>query len=197
MVALRFAGRTVVALALASLGVTSGCYSSTPHRVQIVSGATPNECWSVVGAVFTDAGFSRKMPTPPNLSMLFGARTSNPDGFGVRTSSAVGVMIRDGAPSGPSCKVTLEMISPDVDCTASVNLGAGVATCQPPSSAQPSPPLSSGQYLVPVCPPTPVHNCKLSYAPGAENDAAADELARRVQVALGRGAVVAPIGKAD
>ena len=35
--ALRFAGRTVVALALASLGVTSGCYSSTPHRVQNVT----------------------------------------------------------------------------------------------------------------------------------------------------------------
>jgi hypothetical protein len=34
--------------------------------------------------------------------------------------------------------------------------------------------------------------CKMSYAPGKENDAAVDELARRVQIALGGEGRVTP-----
>ncbi len=50
-------------------------------------------------------------------------------------------------------------------------------------------PMRNGVGL-PACPMTGTFACRLSYAPGEENDAAVDELARRVRVALGGGAHV-------
>jgi hypothetical protein len=107
------------------------------------------------------------------------------------TGSAVAVTITDQDGAGGSCRVTIEAVSPDADCPGDVGSSFSAVGCQAQGIAQPMPPPPlSGATPVPLCPPSPILACKLTYAPGADNDAAVDELARRVQDALGPTATV-------
>ncbi|HVU52062.1 MAG TPA: hypothetical protein VHL80_15295 [Polyangia bacterium] len=188
-VALRFGGRALAALAAASLGLAAGCYSTTPHRAQIAAVALPRVCAAAVVDVFARSGFVQ-LPTPPDLSMLFAARVTGPYSSFMRTGMGVGVKVDTATGGAGTCNVTLEALSPDVDCAdmhaplTCVALGKGPVTMDPITGTIMSPPLRNATSA-PACPIMGNLSCKLSYAPGADNDAAVDELARRVQVALG------------
>ena len=186
MAPLRHGGRTLAALAAASLGLAVGCYSATPHRAQIASNAAPRECSVAVADVFARSGFIQ-VATPPKMSMLFTARTSGPYSSFLSTNTAVGVTLSQGL-GADTCEVTIEALSPDVDCPPPPNGTSGTLNCQPLNAPWPVP--RDGAIYGPspqmaTCPVVPQPNCPLTYAPGADNDAAVDELARRVQLALG------------
>jgi hypothetical protein len=186
MAALRHGGRTLAALAAASLGLAAGCYSATPHRAQVASNAAPRECSAAVADVFTRSGFIQ-VATPPKVSMLFTARTSGPYSSFLSTNTAVGVTLTQPDGEG-TCQVTIEALSPDVDCPPPPNGTSGTLYCQPHNAPMLGSRDSAGYGVSPpmaACPVVPQPNCPLTYAPGAENDAAVDELAHRVQVALG------------
>jgi hypothetical protein len=186
--------RTVLAaLALGSIGLASGCYSTTPHRAQVASNVAPRDCTTAIRDVFARSGFIQ-LPTPPRMSMLFTARLEGPYSSFLRSGTGVGVTIDPARAAAGACDVTIEALSPDVSCPyanmASVcNNGTARVAMDPVTG---STLLASPQADVigaPVCPTTALM-CPLSYAPGADNDAAVDELARRVQVALGPSATV-------
>jgi hypothetical protein len=194
MAASRYRGRTLATLAAASLGVASGCYSTTPHRAQVASSAAPRECTAAIADVFARSGFVQ-LPTPPDMSMFFAARLQGPYTSFLRTGAGVGVKLDAQAASAGTCNVTLEALSPDVDCPeahaplACVAEGKGPIMMDPITGYAVSPPMRNAASM-PACPITGALSCKLSYAPGADNDAAVDELARRVRVALGTQGVV-------
>lgn len=177
-------------LATAAVGLGAGCYATTPHRGEAASNAGARSCAEAVIEVFSDSGFAA-LAAPPDLSMLYEPRASGSRGASMSAGAAVAVKI--GAPAGAagSCHVTLEAVSPDVDCPAPQSSMFSEPRCQARNVSQPAPPIASGEYLVPECPARPVVACKLSYAPGAQNDAVVDELARRLQSALG------PTGSVD
>jgi hypothetical protein len=187
MAARRFGGRTLATLALGSLGLAAGCYSATPHRAEIASSNTPVRCASVVADVFARSGFIQ-LPSPPKVSMLFGARTSGPYSSFLTTGSGVGVTLT-GDNGGSSCHVTIEALSPDVAChDAHTPLTCGGGAMDVITGEKIA---SSGNWSgTPPCPEIGQTMCELSNAPGAENDSAVDELARRVQMALGPAATV-------
>jgi len=181
--------RAFTALALAALAFAPACYSTTPHRAEVASSAAPKQCADAVAEVFARSGFVQ-LPTPPKLSMLFGARGAGPYTSFLATGSAVGVTFsnRDGA--GETCHVTLEALSPDAGCAGTRPGDNGSLSCR--RMNDPAAPVGGlvGSAINPPCPVIPVSICELSYAPGADNDAAVDELARRVQTALGERGVV-------
>jgi hypothetical protein len=186
MAALHHGGRTLAALAAVSLGLAAGCYSATPHRAQVASNAAPRECSAAVADVFARSGFVQ-VATPPKMSMLFTPRTSGPYSSFLSTNTAVGVTLRPGL-GADTCEVTIEALSPDVDCPPPPNGTSGTLNCQrqdSPMHLTPNGPGFGASPSMSACPTVPQPNCPLTYAPGADNDAAVDELARRVQVALG------------
>jgi hypothetical protein len=176
----------LTALAAAWLGLASGCYSTTPHRAQVASNVATHDCTAAIGDVFTRSGFIQ-LPTPPRLSMLYGARTSGPYSPFMTTGAAVAVTIAPN--NGGACHVTIEAVSPDADCVPNVGGVTGTTNCRPQGEPA-APPYPNGTFAGPACPTVPVQVCELSYAPGADNDAAVDELARRLQAALGPSARV-------
>jgi hypothetical protein len=190
MAALRFGGRTLAALAMASLGLAAGCYATTPHTAQVASGRTPSQCANVVAEVMARSGFVQ-VARPPGLSMLFAARTTGPYTSFLTTGAGVGVMLTGDDHGGGSCQVMLQAVSPDVDCADShtplaCGFGSDMIAVTGESVAVPQGNASGS----PPCPIVRPLTCELSYAPGADNDAAVDELARRVRVALGSAATV-------
>jgi hypothetical protein len=114
-----------LALGLALLG---GCYSTTPHRAEVVSRAQPQDCGAIVADVLGRSGLVQ-LPTPTWLSMFFGPgmhaeKPLVPMGVGV------GVTI-DAANGGPGgCHVTLEALSPDPSCAGSDPSGLGSNICE-------------------------------------------------------------------
>jgi hypothetical protein len=165
--------RRRAAVAVLVCAVTTGaCYSTTPHRAEIASPAPSHDCLSAVANVFEDAGYVRRSP-PPGLSFFYG-----PPFVSSRVSeSGIGVTVPQDELEQGRCHVILEALSPDASCSpaaeASLTAGTG-AWAVPPRLVSPPPPRA----------------CNLSYAPGAENDAAVDDLARRLRIALGATAQV-------
>jgi hypothetical protein len=184
MTASRLSARRLALLAVAGLYLTAGCYSSTPHRAQASTAVAQANCARTVSTVFANSGFIQ-VPPPPNVSMLFTPRIGGPYTSFLRTGAGVGVTLNQNA--APSCRVTIEALSPDSSCVfmgppllCSARTGP-VAMDQVTGEMTP---LHDGSLSIPACPAT-VQLCQLSYAPGEDNDAAVDELARRVQAALG------------
>jgi hypothetical protein len=143
----------------------------------------PPDCVATITDVFARSGFIQ-LPTPPNMSMFFGARIEGPYNSFLRTGTGVGVTLRRGGESQSACQVTIEALSPDASCSdAHVPLACGHGAMNPVTGDMIVAPTgnSSGS------PPCPIVGaplmCELSYAPGADD--AVDELARRVQDALG------------
>jgi len=189
MAALRFGGRTLATLAAAALGLC-GCYATTPHRAEVASSSTPSRCATMVADVLTRSGFVQ-VARPPQLSMLFAARTTGPYSSFLTTGSGVGVMLTGNDVGSGWCHVTLEAVSPDASCPATLGGTSGTLNCQKATDPTPVVGGLGGQVSAqPLCPTVPQAMCELTYAPGAENDAAVDELARRVQLALGPAATV-------
>jgi hypothetical protein len=186
----------VTLVALTSVGLALGCYSTTPHRVQVANATQtePRECTRAITDVFSRAGFVQ-LPTPPHMSMFFAVRVSGPYTSFMRMGGGVGVTIAPTASVAGTCQVTLEALSPDVGCSdafqpASCLDSSGQATMNSVTGQVfPGP---GGHDIVGglgPCPSVP-SMCMLSSAPGSDNDAAVDELARRLQAALGPRGVV-------
>jgi hypothetical protein len=177
--------RMLALVALSALVLDAGCYSLTPHRAEVARMAPASACSDVfndaVTDVFARSGFIQ-LPTPRNLSMLFAARTGGPYSSFLSTGAGVGVTVRHDDAAG-MCHVTLEALSPDVGCPGSDSGPSGTLNCQRPGAPQTV--EAYGVSTQAPCPVVPLLACELSYAPGADNDAAVDELARRLQAALG------------
>jgi len=184
----KFGARRLALLALGSvlsLALSAGCYSMTPHRAQVAANANHHDCADAITDVFERSGFVQ-LPAPRKLSMLFGARMGGPYSSFLSTGSGVGVTIHNDEGAG-LCHVTLEALSPDVGCAGSDTGPSGTLNCQvqgaPGAPARIS--YTGGVTNQPFCPVVPSTICELTSAPGADNDAAVDELARRLQAALG------------
>jgi hypothetical protein len=175
------------ALALLALTLSIGCYSMTPHRAQLAANAHPPDCAAAVADVFASSGYLQ-LATPPSLSMFFSPRMTGPYSSFLGTGVGVGVTIDPAGPAASTCNVTMEALSPDVNCADEHQ----AMTCGGPGEVRTTPILGTGpglsnyERLWPKrCPVTPSLACAYTYAPGAENDAAVDELARRVRARLG------------
>jgi hypothetical protein len=183
-------------LSMLAVMIGAGCYSTTPHKAQVAAIAMPRTCVSAIADVFAKSGFVQ-LPTPPDLSMFFTARTSGPYSSFLRTGTGVGVKLDAATDGAGTCNVTIEALSPDVDCPdahaplACIAPGKGPIMMDPISGMPLTPTMRNGGGM-PACPNMGTFACRLSYAPGEENDAAVDELARRVRVALGADAHVTP-----
>jgi len=181
--------RKAVLVAAASLGLAAGCYSTTPHRAQVATKALEGSCSDAVADVLARSGFIQ-LPTPVNLSMLFSARVDGPYNSFLRTGTGVGVTLHEGEYGRGSCDVTIEALSPDPSCSSTLSIdcleqGGLINSMNPVTGAKvPGANGPPSATILPMCPLLPIA-CELSYAPGPENDAAVDELARRVQEALG------------
>lgn len=144
----------------------------------------PAGCAAAVEEVFERSGFVQ-LPTPPNLTRFYSPRMSGEYSAFLGTGVGVGVTIEGASPQ--ACRVTLEALSPDAGC-ADEHLPLA---CSGPGAIQSTPapgtfPSYSAIGTAPfICPRTPSLSCTLSYAPGSDNDAAVDELARRLRVRLG------------
>jgi hypothetical protein len=176
----------------AGLFALSGCYATTPHKAEIASQASSQgDCAKTVAEVFDHSGFVQ-LPTPAHWSMFFAIRTTGPYSSFLRTGAGVGVNVNQPGEGAGTCHVTIEALSPDANCpeghtplicdgpnggvwTNAVVGGPAVGDARPAAPGTPRQP----------CPVVPPLTCEMSYAPGSDNDAAVDELARRVQVALG------------
>jgi hypothetical protein len=185
MSASKLGARFLTVLATAAVGFASGCYATTPHTAHVASSAEPRSCTSAIADVFSRAGFVQ-LATPPNVSMFFSPQLTGPYSSFLRSGTGVGVNIDSESAGAGVCNVTLEALSPDVNCPemheplscgggGGMDEVTGMRTWLGTGNASGSPP----------CPIVRTPTCKLSYAPGEDNDAAVDELARRVQVALG------------
>jgi hypothetical protein len=172
-------------LALGSLGSSVGCYSTTPHRAQVARMVAASECADAISGVFARSGFIQ-LPTPRNLSMLFSARVGGPYSSFLSTGSGIGVTVHHDDDAQGFCHVTIEALSPDAGCAGDGTGPSGTLNCQ--RQGAPSTPAALGYGVSAsndlLCPVVPSLMCELTSAPGADNDAAVDELARRVQAAL-------------
>jgi hypothetical protein len=176
----------VLVLAGALAVAAGGCYSTTRHRAEVATPAGQKACAAAVSEVFERSGFNQ-LPTPPNLSMFFAPRVRASYSSFLEFGTGIGVTIAADAAARGTCQVTLEALSPDAGCGD--NYGApSMMTCQAQQAGEAIGmerlPRDSSS-VQPQCPLTPPLACELSYAPGADNDAAVDELARRLQLALG------------
>jgi hypothetical protein len=187
-------GARLLSRCAAGLLALAGCYATTPHKAEVASQASSQaDCAKTVGEVFDRSGFVQ-LPAQPHWSMFFAVRTAGPYTSFLRTGAGVGVNVNQAGEGAGTCHVTIEALSPDANCpdghtplacdgpnggiwTNAVVGGPGVAdTARPPLTGATRTPC-------PVVPP--LAGCEMSYAPGADNDAAVDELARRVRAALG------------
>jgi hypothetical protein len=173
-------------VAFVFVGSLGGCYSTTPHRAEIATPATANVCAAAVRRLFAESSYVQ-LPSPPHVSMFFAPRMRGPYTAFLEFGTGVGVTINADAAAAGTCRVTIEALSPDAGCGN--NYGSpSMLSCQDARAnpfVGPPPVAAGGQANVMPCPVTPPLACELSYAPGAENDAAVDELARRLQAALG------------
>jgi len=175
----KLGARLVSLLALSWLGL--GCYSTTPHRAQVESVATPQECSTAIADVFARSGFVQ-LPTPHDWSMFFGPRLGGPYSSFLATGSGIGVDIRTDVQHMGACHVTLEALSPDIGCQGSESGPSGTLNCRRADMP------ADGNGLAPsttrMCPVVPSMMCELSSARSDDNDAAVDELARRLRAVL-------------
>jgi hypothetical protein len=180
--------RPVLLLALALLGAAAsvGCYATTPHRAEIATRANPTDCGAAINDVFSRSGFIQ-VSTPPGLSMLFSPRIAGAYSSTLHTGAGVGVTIDAKDQAAGTCHVTLEALSADPGCADAERGLVDSQSCQrldgptAPTGGYP-PPLQPD--VARTCSASPT-TCELTSAPGPENDAAVDELARRLQAALG------------
>jgi hypothetical protein len=178
----KLGARFLAVLATAAAGLASGCYATTSHKAEVALNVAPRACTNVVAGVFADAGF-KQVPTPPRMSMLFAAKTSGLYDSFLTTGTAVGVTVVQGM-GADTCHVTIEAVSPDVNCPemhGPLRCGYG-GMDEVTGTRTYIGPISPGS---PPCPIVRPAVCELSNAPGEANDHAVDELARRVQSALG------------
>lgn len=171
-------------LALTSLGLGAACYSTTPHRVEVATQAAPQRCTDAIADVFSRSGFIQ-LPTPRHWSMLFGARVGGPYSSFLSTGSGIGVVVDHDGDARGTCHVTLEALSPDVGCPGGDNGPSGTLNCRASGAPADGPWPYAATTSSPMCPLMPSLMCELTSAPGADNDAAVDELARRLRTALG------------
>jgi hypothetical protein len=183
--------RRAAALAFA-LGLISsvvslgGCYSTTPHRAEVATPATANVCEATIRNLFAQSAYIQ-LPSPPQVSMFFAPRIRGPYTSFLEFGTGVGVTINSAAAGNGICQVTIEALSPDAGCGNGYG-SPSMMMCQDARAHPfaPSPMEGAGvQGQLTPCPVTPPLACELSYAPGANNDAAVDELARRLQAAFG------------
>jgi hypothetical protein len=176
----KLGARLVSLLALSWLGL--GCYATTPHRAQVESVATADECSAAIAEVFARSGFVQ-LPTPRNWSMFFGPRVGGPYSSFLATGSGIGVNLQTDREHTGACHVTIEALSPDIGCPGSQSGPSGTLNCRradmPGDGSH-----GVGPSSTPMCPVVPTMTCELSSAPGGDNDAAVDELARRVRAML-------------
>jgi hypothetical protein len=180
----RRAAALALALGFAVVGAGAGCYSTTPHRAEIATPATPNVCEATIRNLFAQSSYIQ-LPSPPHVSMFFAPRMRGPYTSFLEFGTGVGVTINEQAAAEGTCQVTIEALSPDAGCGNNYD-SPSMVSCQN-DRAHPFGGPMVGPYIQPTTPPCPVTPplaCELSYAPGAENDAAVDELARRLQAAL-------------
>jgi hypothetical protein len=180
--------QSLAVLALAALGLGAACYATTPHVAQVSTASQADANCAVttdaIRDVFARSGFVQ-LPRRGQLSMLFGARTGGPYSSFLTTGSGVGVNV-ERATDG-TCHVAIQAVSPDASCPGNEVDSSELMGCQ--QQGAPSTPVRlSPSFAAPsgrLCAPLPTLTCELTYAPGADNDAAVDELARRVQAELG------------
>ncbi|HVZ74654.1 MAG TPA: hypothetical protein VHJ20_19865 [Polyangia bacterium] len=161
---------------LAALALAAGCYSTTPHRAEVRTAATDDSCRTAVADVFEAAGMVRR-PPPPGQSLFYGPRLAPSNGSREMSGAGIGVTVAEGELAAGRCHVTLEALAPDSSC--------------PPGAVAPLA-AGTGPWALPpvVTSPIPPQSCEITYAPGNDNDAAVDELARRLREALGAHAQV-------
>jgi hypothetical protein len=165
----------LLVLGLFVCGANAACYEATPHRVVVTSHVRDTNCAAAVAKVFARSGFIQ-LPTPPRLSMFFGARVSGPYSSLLKSGAGIGVTFEnDDARAG--CRVALEALSPDVSCPGAEMGPDGFPGCRR-QGMLPEPPFSSTER---PCPTTPATACELTPARSPDNDAAVDEIARRLQ----------------
>jgi hypothetical protein len=167
-------------LALTSLGLAVGCYSTTPHRVQVATWGAPVNCANAIDAVFSRSGYVQG-PTPPHASVFFTPRTQGPYTSFLPMGTGVAVLIHDDDGKG-TCHLTLEALSSDATCAANESGPSGTMHCL--GTSPPGAP-SYGSGIPGACAVVPQQVCELTSAPSTENDATVDELARRLARALG------------
>jgi hypothetical protein len=154
--------------------VSAGCYETTPHRVEVAARVASPDCAATVRGVFAGAGFVQ-LPSPPRTWMLFAPSGAGPSSS-LRTSGAgVGVTFSGSEGQSDDCHVTLEALSSDASCPKSQSVGGGPVMCGGPVLR-----MAPAQCLV-----APEMMCQLTSAPSPDNNAAVDDLARRLRVALG------------
>ena len=117
--------------------------------------------------------------------MFFAARTGGPYNSFLTTGSGVGVTLRQENGDDGTCRVTIEALSPDPSCSdvhgpfacqgGAMDATTGAVVVATAGNGSGSPPCPIVRPLI----------CDLTSAPSTDNNAAVDELARRVQVALG------------
>jgi hypothetical protein len=118
--------------------------------------------------------------------MFFGPRLDGPYGSFLATGLGIGVNVQNDGGDAGTCHVTIEALSPDVDCPGSENRPAAALSCRRVSMPADGPGRSAAAMTSTVlCPVVPPVTCELSSAPGDDNDAAVDELARRLRAVLG------------
>ena len=168
-----------VALSVAlSVSLSAGCYETTPHRVEVAARVAAPDCTATIAGVFAGAGFVQ-LPSPTRMSMFFAPRGVGASRSGLGSIAGVSVTIADAAAVGGECRVTLEALSPDPSCPGgALSVGGRSALCDASSGAG----VSSA---LPRCGSMPPMTCELTSAPGPDNDAAVDDLARRLRAALG------------
>ncbi len=185
----KLGARLVSLLALSWLG--AGCYSTTPHRAQVASVAAPRRCSAAIVAVFERSGYVQ-LPTPHNWSMFFGPRLDGPYGAFLATGSGIGVTVQNDGGDAGTCHVMLEALSPDVGCPGRDDAPAAVSNCRRVSMPADGPGRGAAAMTsTALCPIAPSMTCELSSAPGDDNDAVVDDLARKLR------AVLSPAARVD
>jgi hypothetical protein len=163
------------ALAVAfAVGLSAGCYETTPHRVEVAARVSSTDCAAAVRGVFAGAGYVQ-LPSPPRTWMLFSPRQTGAYSSQARSGSGVGVTYAGSEADPDDCHVMLEALSSDANCAGTEQL-SGVST------------MCGGKLdrtWPAECLVGPEMTCELTSAPSPDSDAAVDDLARRLRAALG------------
>jgi hypothetical protein len=117
------------------------------------------------------------MQTPNGFTAFFAPRGGVGELQRRRAGFGVGVVVHEGFAEGGGCRVVLEALSTEASCPEVES-----TECSSMRSAWEAPTLRSCQ--------SDVTTCQMSSAPGAENDAFVDDLARQLRETLGSTASV-------
>ena len=154
---------------VAAMTFFAGCYMTTPHRVEVASGAERPVCEAAVDDVFTRAGFV-PMASPRGYNAFFTPRGGSNELRRLRVASGIGVIVSGDDGSGKGCRVILEALSTDGAC----------ADEEPYWCAEPSLQLSPTSY---PC-PGELSTCEMTSSTNSKSDALVDDLGRKLRAAL-------------